>query len=311
MKLVLASHEEKVARDRVTHPAWGAKLSVEQYLVREQRLRAHPWAAAGMETWLLTDDGGEALASCESFAQASRFRGEVGTSYAIASVYTEPHLRGRGLATAMMDRVAETLSARADTHAIILFSDVGAPIYERSGYVVVPSFDRVLPSEAGDPGEGVSLFGEGDLAANLPVPPTDEAFTIWPTAAHLDWHLERERIYAELLSRRRSPHTGARVGSAVAVWSADFKNDRLLVLLASATDARDLKTLVTSARRVAHDLGVAEVRLWEEPLVDALAPSLGAREPRPGGLTMIRPAAPGLAPTDLRVVPRALWVLGV
>ena len=308
MNLVLASQEAKVARDRVTHAAWGMRLSVDQYLVREQRLRAHPWAAAGMETWLLVDDAGEVLASCESFAATSRLRGEDGTSYAIASVYTEPHLRGRGLATSMMDRVAETLSARADTHSIILFSDVGAPIYERSGYVVVPSFDRVLSAEAGDIAEGVVPFGERDLAACLPAAPVDQPYVIWPSAAQIDWHLERERIYAELLSRPRCQHVGARAGAGVVVWATDFKNDRLMLLLLVATDARELSVLARSAQRVAASLGLAEVRVWDEPGIATLAPTLGTVEPREGGLTMIRSAAKGLVATDLRSVPRALWV---
>ena len=103
MHLSLATEAQKQQRDRLTHAAWGQTLSVPDFCARELRLRAHPWTAAGMQTWLLTTEpggAGEVLASCETFHNDSFLRGEgstlePGDSWSIASVYTEERLRGR------------------------------------------------------------------------------------------------------------------------------------------------------------------------------------------------------------------------
>ena len=310
MKLSLASADEKVARDRVTHETWGAKLTEEQYLVREGRLRNHAWTKAGMETWLLRGDDGALLSSCESFACTSFQEGVAGTTFAIASVFTEPALRAKGYAVTMMDLLVAELSKRAGTHATILFSDVGAAIYERSGYVAIPSRDRVIAPGAGDPAQAVDeLFDAGDVAAHIPAAPEGEQFVVWPSAAQIDWHLERERVYADVLGRDRSPYAGALAGDGVALWTADFKNDRLAVLVMDAERADELAALIRAARRVAASIGLADVRVWTDPRLATRWPAgLGREEERPGGLGMIRPVAKGIEPRDWRVVPRALWV---
>src|SRR5205807_26336 len=112
-----------------THEFLGGRLGLEEYVAREDRLVAHPWAGAAMTTWLWQDERGAVMSSCETYRMASSWRGVRGESWAVASVYTEPALRRQGHARRMMDALvarAEAAGAQAST----LFSDVGAPIYE-------------------------------------------------------------------------------------------------------------------------------------------------------------------------------------
>jgi GNAT superfamily N-acetyltransferase len=318
MHLVLATEAQKAERDTVNYPAWGPPLSVADYVVREQRLRGHPWARAELKSWLLCADNGEALASCETYRTDSFLRRadgtlEPGDSFAIASVFTEERLRGKGYATRLMDLLAaelERTSPRA--HSALLFSDVGAPIYRRSGYRETPAWDWRLAPEPGEPAELVDrLLQEVELGAALTrIRKPEVPFFYWPTAAQLDWHLERERIYSELLPRPRPEANGAIAGDSTALWYMVGRSSTLLVMMFDARTARDAAALLTAARRVAHRAGLSKVVLWEEP---AAAPLLAqvpgaVREPRDGSLPMLRPLRPGLDLSGPIPVPRALWV---
>ncbi|MBU8895244.1 N-acetyltransferase [Corallococcus sp. H22C18031201] len=319
MHLVLATAAQKAQRDAVTHAAWGSPLTVAQFQGRELRLRSHPWCRAGMKTWLWVGDDGAVLSSCESFSNHSHLRApdgtrEAGESFSIASVYTEPHLRGHGHATRMMDAVAQELgrlSPRA--HAAVLFSDVGAPLYRRSGYVESAAWDWTAPSEGAPPGRAERL-GEHDVAsalARLRVP--DAPLVLWPSAAQLDWHLERERIYAELLERPRPQACGAVVGDSTALWCMMARYGELVLLMLDARSPADAEALLTEARRVAQGARLPRVVVWEEPgtaeVLAAVAGRVGlTRAARDGALPMTRPLHARLPVVEPVPFSRALWV---
>jgi GNAT superfamily N-acetyltransferase len=304
MNLVVADADEKRARDRLAFDAWGGPLSPEQYLTREARLCAHPWARQTMTAWLWRDGGGAVLSSCETYRLCSAVDGVRGETWAVASVYTEPALRGRGHARAMMDALvarARSEGAQAST----LFSDVGAPIYEKSGYVARPAEDLLFPPAHGDAAHGVdALFdriGEID--------PYVDDFAVWPTSAQLDWHLERGRVYAELLGRAALPVVGARAGNGFAYWTADWQRDRLLMLWLDAARSHEAEALVQAARRVAAAARLHEVRLWAQPWPFPGRADLGGdRVHRVGSLPMIAPLLPALRAEMWTQIPRALWV---
>jgi GNAT superfamily N-acetyltransferase len=303
MKLVVASSDEIRERDHVSFEAWGQKLSFEQYLLREERLRAHRWSRAAMTSWLWRD-GRTVLASCETYRMHSAVADVRGESWAVASVFTEPSLRGRGHARAMMKALVER--ARSDgAQASILFSDVGAPIYEASGYVARPAEDLLFPPATGDPATGVDAL----LHEAIDLPPPDDDFVIWPTVAQLDWHLERTRTYALLLGRPSLPAVGARAGDGLAIWAADWKQEHLLILALSAARAHEAEALVQSARRVAKQAQLADVRLWTQPWRFAGRADLGGdRVARVGSLPMIAPLSPSVKPEMWTTIPRAVWV---
>jgi len=307
--LVRATDALKRERDALTHAAWGQRLDPAQFARREDWLRGHAWAREAMTTWLLVDGGGLPLASCETFRMsASTAAGVEGWAYGIASVYTEPALRGRGHARAMIERLAERLAADDERAlAAILFSEVGPTLYRLAGFTEVPWLERAIPAADGGFIPGVHLVPEDGIRGALAaIPRPADPFLVWPTAGQLDWHLERERAYATLLGRERPSAAGAILGEAAAIWAADFKNDRLCVLLAHAPQADAGAALLRAAGSVAAGVGLASVHVWESESFP-LPPGLGtirAAEDVP----MIRPLASGVEPEGWRCVPRALWV---
>jgi GNAT superfamily N-acetyltransferase len=295
VKLVLANDEQKLARDAVTHEAWGMLLTPEAYVAREVRLRAHAWSRGALLTWLLVDDHGHVLASCETYRMLSRLRAESGSSWAVASVFTERELRGRGYASRMMSLLEESLRERdAKGHAIVLYSDVGAPIYERAGYVAPhAAFDRVWDAEPGD--VSAELLDE---AVEIDLP--DDPFVVWPGAAQIDWHRERDRAYAALLGHAPLATAGARAGEGVVLWTRDHRKDCLLVL---AWNGREPDRLFQAARRVAASAHLGKVMMWDQPGARG-----GSLVPREGSLPMVRALDPRVRAEDWRTIPRAIWV---
>ncbi|WXH31025.1 hypothetical protein WA016_05000 [Myxococcus stipitatus] len=318
MHLALATDAQKAERDRLTHEAWGSPLTVEQFHQRELRLRSHPWCREGMRTWLLRDDSGRVLASCETFHTDSYLRGPDGVAtrgvtHAIASVYTEPALRGHGYATRLMDLLAERLEQEPEKpHAAILFSDVGAPLYRRSGYHEAPAYDWHLSAAGGLSTHAVdALLCDGDVPLMMQrIQRPDVPFLLWPGAAQIDWHLERERAYAELLRRPRPEACGATVGESTVLWAMMARYGQLVVLMLDAETVEDAVALLEAARGVAHRAGLSRVVVWEEPSTLAwVARVPGAtREARDGALPMMRALRPGLPPAERVGFSRALWV---
>lgn len=315
MELTEATEEEKVARDRLLHAPWGAPLSLDAWLRRERRLRAHPWSRAGMRTWFLRGEGGEVLSSCETFAMTSTASSEAGTTWGVASVFTEDRLRGRGHATQLLRRVHTRLSAEDRlAQAFILFSEVGAGIYERAGYAARREWDEDLvfpPSPATGPG-AAELAPEEELSRVLACAPPlpRRGFVVWPPAEQLDWHRERERIYAEALGRPRAPGCGARHRDGVAVWAGNLRSNRLYLLLLRAGTAEAASALIESARRAAAAAGLGAVHLWKCPLPEGWSPSSasGRLVPRDQALPMIHPLKPEVRAEDWTFIPRALWI---
>jgi GNAT superfamily N-acetyltransferase len=315
VRLVLATEAQKAARDVLTAEPWGAGLSAEAYQRRELRLRALAVPRLGMRTWLLQDARGDVLSSLETFTFPSVFRppeGEVwGHSFGVASVFTEAKLRGRGYATRALDAVCQVLEKEQDAHAVVLYSDVGAGQYERSGFVARSAFDWRWPAAAKGTESEAAFFNEEALAwrwGDRRVAPG--RFVFQPTADTFDWFLLRERIYAEELQQKRPRACGASVGNSLALWYAQPKDSRLWVHWLDAEDAKSCRALVQAARVVARDAGLSEVRLWEETDGFRFPEGLeaGVREKRKGSLPMLRPLDTRIQPTDWRHIPRALWV---
>ena len=304
MELVLADAADKRARDRLTYDAWGEALTPEQYLIREERLCAHEWARATMRAWLWRDADGAVLSSCESYRMCSAVEGERGETWAVASVYTEPALRGRGHARAMMDALVARAKAEG-AQASTLFSDVAPVVYERSGYAARSAEDLVFPPAPGTGTTGVEALVE--VVSELE--PYVDDFAVWPTKEQLDWHLERGRTYGDLLGRRALPSVGARAGEGVAYWVADWKNDRLMVLWLDAAHAYEAEALVQTARNVAAAARLREVRLWAQPWPFPGRADLGGdRVRRVGSVPMIAPLVDTVKAEMWTQIPRAVWV---
>jgi hypothetical protein len=295
MQLIEANDDQKRARDALNYDAWGMLLTGAEYAAREARLRAHAWSKGALRSWILLGQRDEPLASCETYQMRSYAHGAVGWTWAVASVFTERRLRGQGHASVMMKLLGKRLrELDSGAHAVVLYSDVGASMYERAGFVTAASArDRIWPAERGEPRAEI-LDEPIDLA-----PPSDP-FVVWPTPEQLDWHRERERAYAALLGRAPFASFGARDGDGVIFWTPGFRNDRLLVL---NWNGRNLASLVRTAQNVAAKAGFARVVMWDRPGAEG-----GTIEAREGSLPMIAPIDPRVRPDDWKTTLRGAWV---
>ena len=303
VKLVDATPEQQRERDKASWSAWGAGLTREQFLTREARLRAHPWAKRTMRSLWWVDASGAPLSSCELFTDTAHLGRHEGRVATIASVFTEEAQRGNGHAAAMLKQLVRELSTQG-LFAVTLFSEIGVDLYQRVGFWPVPAFDTYFPSSPTKP-EGVE-WHEG----TLPLPRHGFADTstlrVDLSAERLDWHLERERIYGEVGMRAALPFHGASVNETANItWTAYWKTNELQVLTLGVFDSPDTTwaKLIGAAQYAAHLAGLPVVRVWE---TIALPPLPGARRvPRTDEIAMFCPITPGVQAWTR--VERALW----
>jgi GNAT superfamily N-acetyltransferase len=279
MRLVQASEPQKVARDVLTAQTWAGPLSTERFLERERALRTHPWAQR-MTTWLWCAENGDVLSSCETFVSEAHG----GLAATIASVFTEPKLRGRGHAEAMLRELINVYRVRGDVLALTLFSEIGPKLYERVGFQPVPSFDVLLEPLATAP----------DVEWNNQLPSengNDGELRLIVSRDRFDWQLVREDFYGHRLDFH-----GAIDGDASITWTAYWKEKELQVL----TYDRVTPKLLDAARHAAFRAGLPFVRIWEtEPL------TVGQRVSRDDELPMFLPLSQSIR--AWAHIHRALW----
>jgi GNAT superfamily N-acetyltransferase len=293
-----ATEEDLAALDEASHGEWGDGLPLAAHRAREQALRSSPWSREAHTGWVWRQ-GAQILASCETYRMPCRVDGEPGTAWGIASVFVPAPLRGRGHASTMLQALTARLSGEPDARALVLFSDVGAPIYERLGFVARPAFDRLLAPSAAPLQEGPWTLLE-EMALPHPEPPSHR-FSLEPTAPQLGWHKARARTWAEAVGEPVSRWCGAALGDDVVVWVEDRHEGILRVLLWTGE-----RLLLEAAARQAGALGLEEAQVWESSW-DGPWPEL-PRRPRDGALPMLAPLRPGVDPEGWRLIPRGVWV---
>ncbi len=337
-----ATLAEARERDGATYREWGGRLTPEQYLMREGRLRESAFAQKSLTTWLLVDNGA-ILASCETYAGPSRIAPPAGgsaaekpavlppvppaavpgTSYAVASLFVEPGLRRRGLGSELVRRLLETLRGRG-AQSVVLFSDIGDRFYSRLGFHPVPARSRVWrPQDPSVDGGTVDLdltpppaaatpFGLQELGAALEHIQADPAANrggvrLLATADRLVWHVERARFYARALGRRFPVVVGARQGRAAIVFAPDYKKDRLMVLAVRPGQELETVSVIEAARLEALRMGVQHLEAWEPECLTGRLPG-GELVVRRDELPMIAVLVPGVPASGWIDATRALWV---
>lgn len=307
-----ATPEEIDARNRLTAPVWGNRLTLEQYLERERRLRATPFATRALRTWVLERDDGAIVASHESYRMESDGDFGPGHSEGIASVFVEDALRGNGFAATLLARSLDRFR-QEKAQASILFSEVGGKIYGRIGYHPRPIRARQWLPASGPVPDAAAPFARGDAAAPDPaetLSPRHERprFRIVLTREQIEWHRERAAFYHAILGGgRRHPDTlaGARSGDAWILWMPDYRLDRLMVLAARTGTHEENVRLVDALQRAAWTLGMPVAELWVSPTLDF---PHGSTVPRDDELPMICPLADGITPADWSDYRRGCWI---
>jgi GNAT superfamily N-acetyltransferase len=306
-KCIEASPAEQRVRDEATHAAWGGGLERAQFIEREARLRATRFARRSMRTWLLVEEG-QTLASLETFEIASRIDGTSGRSFQIASVFTEASLRGRGYASALLTEVLGRVAA--DAQAVTLYSDVGEALYARAGFRAVPAFDWRWPAATANVPEVARAESDAAVAEVLRLAPARGGFTLAGSIEQVEWHRERERIFAARLGSGALAHGVLRTDGGAALLASDVRRGQLCVLDWWATSAEAAHSLARAAADEAARAQLSEVMAWaapfgdEPPLLAGLARSAAQRVARESALPMLR----GPEPTSWRDVPRLQWV---
>ncbi len=294
--LAIASSKEQQARDRLTVETWGTGLTTDQFLEREQRLRAHPWAAAALTTWLWKDASGAILCSCEVFLDEAKAFARTGTAATIASVFTEPRLRAQGHAAKMLQALIVELRSCL---AVTLFSEIGTHYYQRLGFCPVPAFDTFFEPRADAP----AIEWLRKMASPRHLSGDAHTLRLSLSAERLDWHLERERIYGSAMKRGPLPHCGAQVGESTITWTAYWKTNELQVLSLDAKSPAELALLIHAASHAAQRGGLSTVRIWET--TDLTSVPGAHRVARTDEVAMFLPLVPGLQAWTM--VERGLW----
>lgn len=253
------TESERTQTWKGTHQLWGAALSVERYLEREQRQLDIPLARrGGLTNWILTEKGGKpderpVLSSCETLKKRCLVRqadGNIkeGWAHGVASVFTDPKFRGKGYAKAMMAKLAEHLQ-RAEKEspgaavASVLYSDIGKKFYAINGWEPYQSDHVEWPASSTLPStsDKLKLVAFDDIPSMLE---KDEAIiynaltsasgsnkpvrlAILPSLDQIHWHVLRERFVTEtLFSTAPTSHgciyTFPSGHSVYSIWARSF-----------------------------------------------------------------------------------------
>lgn len=340
MRIIQANQQQRIERDHLTFEAWGERLSLEQFLQREQTLREMPWCKKFLTTWILEDERHQPLSSCETYESSSFLANQgaskslikKGKSLGIASVYTAPQFQKQGHAAKMISLLTDKIKTSPENyHSIFLYSEIGAKYYEKLGFQLVESKEWVLTAQEQD-----ANFQETDesrlprwitrgefnqhpqIFLERPRPlKYSTQFCIWPEAEQIQWHFKRQDLYQQFLKQAVSDKVGAQTNQSRVIWMADYKHDTLRILLIHAENADDAKDLLLAARKHAQSLDLHEVRSWTHPLNERknepwvknnLFWESFKETERNDSLAMIYPLSPGLQASHWGGIMRSIWV---
>ncbi|KAF2622596.1 hypothetical protein BU25DRAFT_352002 [Macroventuria anomochaeta] len=130
--------------------AWGSYLDDDEVVAKEKYLRTQSLARdGGCRTWCLyrQDDHSQVISTCKTFRRDFLLGSTEGVSEAkgscITSVFTALLYRGHGLASYMLQNVAQWLDGPGDVVVSMLYS--GIPhFYENLGWTTLPNTEIIL-----------------------------------------------------------------------------------------------------------------------------------------------------------------------
>ncbi|GAB1316579.1 hypothetical protein MFIFM68171_06789 [Madurella fahalii] len=290
-----ATPHQRILCWRLNGASWAPPMTIDEYVGRETTLSQTALSAnGGTKYWVLhpKNDPETIVSACEVTSKKALVSDRDGTrevaAYSIASVFTNPRFRERGMAGHMLRKVQEEVDGRTECGA--LYSDIGRVYYTRLGWKDFRS-PQVLFGLAQDlaapPLDSATFLSEKEI---LPLCGKDAAavrerfrrlegaagdgkthFAFLPTAEQLAWHFARDRYVCKTMLGREVLHRGAKTddGSAWIYWDHDLREKKLKVLRIVTCQADspekqrgDVKKLLLAALTEAREWALPKVLVW-------------------------------------------------
>ncbi|KAH6853204.1 hypothetical protein B0I37DRAFT_1966 [Chaetomium sp. MPI-CAGE-AT-0009] len=295
-----ATPQQRILSWELNGASWAPPMTIEQYVGRETALSEAALSANGGTKYFILhpkNDPSTIVSACEVTTKraiiADGSGGGSGTTreaaaYAIASVFTNPRFRERGMAGHMLRCVQEAVDETAECCA--LYSDIGRVYYTRLGWKdfrspqVLLAFADALPVPYPD---GAVLLTAADVAplCERDVEVVRERFrrlaesgdgkihvTFLPTAEQMAWHFTRDAYVCKTLCGREVVHRGAKTedGASWIYWDHDLRDKKLKVLRIVTREGdgpekqrEDVKKLLLAALAEAREWALPRVLVWD------------------------------------------------
>jgi hypothetical protein len=294
-----ATPEQRILCWELNGASWAPPMTIAQYVGRETALSETTLSANGGTKYFILhpkNDPSTIVSACEVTAKraivADASSGSGTTrevaAYAIASVFTNPRFRERGMAGHMLRCVQEAVDATTECGA--LYSDIGRVYYTRLGWKdfrspqVLLALDDTLPAIYPD---GVTYLTAADVATlceqdvelvkgrfqRLAESGDDKTHvTFLPTAEQMAWHFTRDAYVCKTLLGREVVHRGAKTedGASWIYWDHDLRDKKLKVLRIVTREGdgpekqrEDVKKLLLAAVAEAREWALPKVLVWD------------------------------------------------
>ncbi len=292
-----ATPEQRVLSWQLNAVAWAAPLSIDDYILREHHLSQQDLSKDGNHQYwalYLKDKPDQIVASCETIRKplliAQDGKSRKGYGYGIASVYTNPGYRRKGMAALMLCSLQEEVDKHSDCS--ILYSDIGRAYYANLGWAIYSSLQVMLSHTTPPDGKEFTQSQLGrtkylafeelrDLcevdelhfSKRFDGFPADGKTRVGflPSFAQIAWQLAREGFMADKTLGKSPENKGAITdhGRSWVYWAHDWRAKKLKVMriaqaLESTLEQRvdDTKVLLEAALEEARTWGLAHVVVW-------------------------------------------------
>lgn len=291
-----ATPRQRVLASELNGALWAHPLTLAQHLGRDEVLLKTALCANGAITYYVLhhkDDPHTIVSACDVVSKKALVADASGCrvvdAYGLASVYTNPQFRGRGMASHMLRKVQQVVDARAQCGA--LYSDIGREYYTRLGWRDARTPQVKFCQQKGfDPpavgSDAVRFLTESDVAelCEKDVDALTQRFqrlaaandgkthvAFLPSFAQFAWHFARDAYVARAVTGREIRHHGASSsdGRSWLCWDHDLRDKKLKVLRIATSEEdhpdkrmADVKALLRAALAEAHDWGLPTLLVW-------------------------------------------------
>ena len=202
MNIVLAENDILERILDATFPIWNEGLSRTAYGQWNRAQLRTPWGRRHLQRFALMDDRGVVLATAKQYRFDVRAGDREGWMCGIGAVFTPPEQRGRGHASALIERLVSRAQLEGALMAS-LFSEIGAAFYERLGFtgVLLDEVTITVNKKGGAPAMLVRAGEERDLEAVAAMHAGRSAsapFALRRDASLVHYALSKKRLLAGL-----------------------------------------------------------------------------------------------------------------